>query len=219
MSKTNKQSPAYVHPLDEIALKNINVLAAAQYTDKEDSDKEDSDKGGWMVDSLVLQRFEDPSMDSGITSVELEYPLFLTFQRLLDFLRNQNRIMLDDYSKRDILKLMEDALRTCYEIIEKFSQESSSDELVRLVLILKEMDDQHSVWYEWYQTDQVCHRVSRWLNDTFDNWVMSFAECRKYLYLPDLTRDHPYLTESDDSSGDSSDDSSDDEMSDCKKEC
>ena len=75
MSKTNKQSPVYVHPLDEIALKNITVLAAAQYT--EDSDKEDSDTGGWMVDSLVLQRFEDPSMDSGITSAELEYPLFL----------------------------------------------------------------------------------------------------------------------------------------------
>jgi hypothetical protein len=171
---THKGNPTYMNDLDTIALTNIKCLSRH---------KDETERLGWVVDDVSLQRLDDPSIDSGLTPSSLEYPLFLTFQRLLDFLREDNRVLLGSHTNREVLYMMEEALQTCYHIVEEFPEDADTS---RLSLILQEIDDHHSVIYEWYHRDRLCHKVSLWMVETFDQWVMSFAECRKYLYLPDV---------------------------------
>ena len=171
---TQPTHPTFMSPLDRIALENIECLSRSN---------EDESQSSWMVDDLHLKRLDDPTIDSGLTPLSLEYPLFLTFQRLLDFLKQENRILLGSHTNREILTKMEEALQTCFQIVEGFPEDMDT---TRLASILQEIDDQHSVLYEWYHRDRRCHKVSLWIAERIDQWVVSFAECRKYLYLPDV---------------------------------
>ena len=54
--------------------------------------------------------------DGGRTPVSLEYPIFLTFQRLLMFVGDMDRHMFGRYIEKEILILMEHGLETCYQL-------------------------------------------------------------------------------------------------------
>ena len=193
--------------LDTIALKNLMVLSKHRDNEGETQVKH------WFVEGPYLKVMED-EYDGGLTPVSLEYPIFLTFQRLLMFLGDMDRHMFGRYIEKEILILMEHGLETCYQILQmvgKKEDESSQ----RLIVFLKEVDDRHSVLYELHHKDRFCHRVSLWFGSYFDEFVMMLAESKRYLYFsPD---DLPITTEM--ISTDEEEDDEDTEDEDDKKEC
>ena len=55
---------------------------------------------------------EDESFDTIYSSKELEYPLYFTFHQLLNHVHSSYKNTIHEYTKKQILELMEDALDT-----------------------------------------------------------------------------------------------------------
>ena len=149
----------------------------------------------------------DSEYDGGMTPAALEYPLSLTFHRLLCFMNDPNHIRFGKYTEKEILILMEHALETCYQIMNIYDTRNE-ESLQRLQVFFQEVDDKHSVMYEWHHRDRVCHRLSLWLGSKFDEFVTMLEESGQYVYMRPIDR---YLRDTESEESESEEDD--------KKEC
>ena len=181
-----------MNELDMISLKNLMLL----------SKNRDNEEFRWFVEGAEIKSVDsdNDSYDTGNTCQNLEYPCLLMFHQLFRFLDDSNRIRFKKYSQRETMRLMEHSLESLFQILNASDEPNEDKE--RLACLLKECDDKHSFYHEFYNSESICTRVGVWLAETLDQVVESFSESHKYLYLTPMTLD---LGHSSDSSEDSDD--------------
>ena len=206
-------SPTQMNVLDNIALRNLMVLSTHRKTgDLDESESENEKEIHWVTEGPELKVLED-KYEGGLTASSLEYPIHLTFHRLILFLEDTNRLRFGKYKKKEILLLMEHALETCYQVSRTFEKTETDTGLQRLLCILEEYDDKHSVLYECQGRESVCHKISMWFGEMVDECIVGLGDCKRYLYLTPMTEDLSQETDGE------SDTESDMEDAEDKKEC
>ena len=205
-------SPTQMNMLDNVALRNLMVLSTHRKNDDLDDLDESEKEIHWVTDGPDLKVLED-KYEGGLTASSLEYPIYVTFHRLILFLEDYNRLRFGKYRKKEILLLMEHALETCYQVSRTFEKTETDTGLQRLLCILEEFDDRHSVIYECQIKESVCHKISMWFGEMVDECIVGLGECKKYLYLTPMADVLSPATDTDTESDSDMEDAED------KKEC
>jgi hypothetical protein len=181
-----------MNELDMISLKNLMLL----------SKNRDNEEFRWFVEGAEIRSVDsdNDSYDTGNTCCNLEYPCLLMFHQLFRFLDDSNRVRFKKYSQRELLNLMEHALESLYQILNASDEPKEDKE--RLTCMLKEFDDKHSFYHEFFNSESICIRLGLWVSETLDQIVEIFSESRGYLYLTPMTlnlgRDHSSEEEDED---------------------
>ena len=204
-----------MNELDMISLKNLMLL----------SKNRDNEEFRWFVERAEIKSVysDNDSYDTGNTCSDLEYPCLLMFHQLFRFLDDSNRIRFKKYSQREIMRLMEHSLESLFQVLNASDEPNEDKE--RLACLLKECDDKHSFYHEFYNSESICTRLGVWLAETLDQVVESFSESHRYLDLTPMTLDLGNSSDTSDDNQEAPDDSeseSGDEgssYSEPKKEC
>jgi len=197
-----------MNELDMISLKNLMLL----------SKNRDNEEFRWFVEGAEIKSVdsENESYDTGNTCCDLEYPCLLMFHQLFRFLEDSNRLRFKNYTQRDILNLMEHALESLYQILN--TSDEPNEDKGRLACLLKECDDKHSFYHEFFNSESICIRLGLWVSEKLDQIVEIFSDSQKYLYLTPMTLDLGHSSESSESGEEGSSESGD-TYSEPKKEC
>ena len=163
--------PTEMNILDTVALKNLMVLSRHG---------EEGSQVQWVTEGPYLKVLEE-KYEGGNTASALEHRVYMTFHRLILFLEDYNRLRFGMYTKRDILRLMDHALDACHQVTHALEEVDEGVE--RLVCLLGEFDDRHSVIFECQNRESICHKISLWLGEKLDDFVLTLGGCRNYLYV------------------------------------
>ena len=177
-----------MNELDLISLKNLMLL----------SKNRDNKDFRWYVEGPEIKSVDpdNESYDTGHTCGHLEYPSLLMFHQLFRFIEDSNRIRFKQYGQRELLNLMEHALESLFQLMN--ASDDPKEDKERLATLLKECDDRHSFYHEFYNSESICSRMGLWLAECFDQLVEGFSESHRYLYLTRMTMDDGETTEEED---------------------
>jgi len=156
--------------LDSIAIKNLETLVSLNNKIEEYQ---------LVIDGYEITRSEDDNYEGIFSLKELEYPIYFSFNQLLNSIRYSNLYKIEGYKTNELLHLMDDSIDKVIEILDKTEEDPHNNHLCEIIdevdnkyLVLNERNNTCSFW-KIYET----------LNDYLDTFSEALLECNRYLYI------------------------------------
>jgi hypothetical protein len=156
--------------LDKTAIENLKLL-----NDLNDNLKECQ----LVIDGNKLTKSVDENYDTIINLRELEYPIYFTFNQLLNSIRYSNLYKIEGYSTKDLIRLMDNAIDCVVDMLENCDEDPNCDNFTN---IIDNIDEKFIILKDRYTTCSIW-RVVETFNDHLDSICEGFSECNRYLYF------------------------------------
>uniref|UniRef100_A0A6C0BUK9 Uncharacterized protein n=1 Tax=viral metagenome TaxID=1070528 RepID=A0A6C0BUK9_9ZZZZ len=167
--------------LNEIALSNLKLLNNLNHNLKECQ---------LVIEGNKLSESSDENYDKIVNLRELEYPIYYTFNQILNSIRYSNLYKIEGYSTKDLLYLMDNAIDSIVDMLENTEEDPNHDNFTD---IIDDIDEKFIVLRNRYETCSIW-RVSETFNDYLDTFCETLKECHRYLYFTN-TKDNDLFLE------------------------
>ena len=154
--------------LNKVAIQNLEIL---------DSLDDNIDNYRLIIDGNKLS-IADDSYDGIFDLKEFEYPVYFTFNQILNSIRYSNLYKLEGYKTKELIELMDNSIDRISFILESMEEDSNHDNMVDIIdtidnkyLIAKERALTCSFW-KTFET----------FNDYLDTFCELLLDSEYYLY-------------------------------------
>lgn len=155
--------------LDETAVNNLKILNDLNTNLNECQ---------LVINGNKITKSIDENYDKIINLRELEYPIYYTFNQLLNSVRYSNLYKIEGYKTKDLIRLMDNAIDCIVDMLENCEEDPNYDNLTD---IIDNIDEKFIILKDRYETCSIW-RVVETFNDYLDSICESFSECNRYLY-------------------------------------
>lgn len=166
--------------LNEIALNNLKLLNNLNHNLKECQ---------LVIEGNKLSESSDENYDKIVNLRELEYPIYYTFNQILNSIRYSNLYKIEGYSTKDLLYLMDNAIDSIVDILENTEEDPNHDNFTD---IIDDIDEKFIVLRNRYETCSIW-RVTETFNDYLDSFCEGLKECHRYLYFTNIKDNDVFL--------------------------
>ena len=156
--------------LDETAVNNLKILNDLNTNLNECQ---------LVIDGNKITKSTDENYDKIINLRELEYPIYYTFNQLLNSIRYSNFYKIEGYKTKDLIRLMDNAIDCIVDMLENCEQDPNHDNFTD---IIDNIDEKFIILRNRYETCSIW-RITETFNDYLDLICESFSECNRYLYF------------------------------------
>lgn len=156
--------------LDSIAIKNLETLVSLN---------DNIEDYQLVVDGYRITQSDDENYEGIFSLRELEYPIFFSFNQLLNSIRYSNLYKIDGYQTNKLLHLMDDSIDKVIGILDKMEEDPHNNSLCE---IIDEIDNKYLVVSERNNTCSFW-KIYETFNDYLDTFSEALSECNRYLYI------------------------------------
>lgn len=156
--------------LDETAVNNLKILNDLNTNLNECQ---------LVIDGNKITKSTDENYDKIINLRELEYPIYYTFNQLLNSIRYSNLYKIEGYKTKDLIRLMDNAIDCIVDMLESCEQDPNHDNFTD---IIDNIDEKFIILRNRYETCSIW-RITETFNDYLDSICEGFSECNRYLYF------------------------------------
>ena len=160
--------------MDLLAVKNLRIL---------ESLSGDPQSFNLIVDGKKLSISEDDNYDGLINLKELEFPIYFSFNQILNSLKYSGFNRIDGYKTGDLIKLIDESIDNIVQIMQKMEDDPYHDQLID---IIDDIDEKYVTLNNRYQTCSIGKLVDIF-NDNLDSICEALKECNRYLYYSEPT--------------------------------
>ena len=156
--------------LDETAVNNLKILNDLNTNLNECQ---------LVIDGNKISKSTDENYDKIINLRELEYPIYYTFNQLLNSIRYSTLYKIENYKTKDLIRLMDNAIDCIVDMLETCEQDPNHDNFTD---IIDNIDEKFIILKNRYETCSIW-RVVETFNDYLDSICEGLSECKSYLYF------------------------------------
>jgi hypothetical protein len=156
--------------LNEIALNNLKLLNNLNHNLKECQ---------LVIEGNKLSKSTDENYDKIVNLRELEYPIYYTFNQILNSIRYSNLYKIEGYSTKDLLYLMDNAIDSIVDMLENTEEDPNYDNFTD---IIDNIDEKYIILRDRYESCSIW-RITETFNDYLDSICDGLRECNRYLYV------------------------------------
>jgi len=131
-----------------------------------------------IIDGNKLEKSADENYDKIINLRELEYPIYFTFNQLLNSIRYSNLYKIEGYSTKDLIRLMDNAIDSIVDMLVNCEDDPNCDNFTN---IIDNIDEKFIILKDRYQTCSMC-KIIETFNDYLDSICETFSKSNHYLY-------------------------------------
>jgi hypothetical protein len=157
--------------MDELAISNLRILNTLP---------NELSLFNLVIDGKELSISEDEKYDKIFDLKELEFPIYFSFQQLLNSLRFTSFQKIDGYKTSTLIKMINQSIDKVYQIIEMMEDDENSANLQE---IIDDIDDKYVILKNRYSTCSF-GKIFEAFNDHLDSACGYLAQSKEYLYFP-----------------------------------
>lgn len=136
-----------------------------------------------VIDGNKISKSTDENYDKIINLRELEYPIYYTFNQLLNSIRYSSLYKIDNYKTKDLIYLMDNAIDCIVDMLENCEEDPNHEKFTD---IIDNIDEKFIILKNRYETCSIW-RVVETFNDYLDSICEGFSECGRHLYFSNFT--------------------------------
>ena len=156
--------------LDETAVNNLKILNDLN---------QNLNECQLVIDGNKISKSTDENYDKIINLRELEYPIYYTFNQLLNSIRYSTLYKIENYKTKDLIRLMDNAIDCIVDMLETCEQDPNHDNFTD---IIDNIDEKFIILRNRYETCSIW-RITETFNDYLDSICESLSDCNRYLYF------------------------------------
>ena len=156
--------------LDKTAISNLKIL-----NNLNDNLKECQ----LVIDGNEITKSTDENYDKIINLRELEYPIYYTFNQLLNSIRYSNLYKIENYRTKDLIYLMDNAIDCIVDMLENCEEDPNYNNFTD---IIDNIDEKFIILKDRYETCSIW-KITETFNDYLDSICEGLSECNRYLYF------------------------------------
>ena len=157
--------------MDELAVSNLRILNTLP---------DELSSFNLVIDGKELSISEDEKYDKIFDLKELEFPVYFSFQQLLNSLRFTSFQKINGYKTSTLIKMINQSIDKVYQIIEMMEDDENSANLQE---IIDDIDDKYVILNNRYRTCSF-GKIFEAFNDHLDSACGYLAQSKEYLYFP-----------------------------------
>ena len=161
--------------LDETAVNNLKILNDLNNNLNECQ---------LVIDGNKIKKSTDENYDKIINLRELEYPIYYTFNQLLNSIRYSNLYKIEGYKTKDLIYLMDNAIDCIVDMLENCEKDPNYDNFTD---IIDNVDEKFIILRNRYETCSIW-RVVETFNDYLDSICEGLSDCKRYLYFSNFIK-------------------------------
>lgn len=156
--------------MDLLAIKNLRILNSLEG---------DPQSFNLVVDGKHLSNSDDENYNGIFNLKELEYPVYFSFNQLLNSLRYSSLYKIDGYKTGDLIKLINSTIENIVLIMSKMEDDPYHDKFIDTI---DDIDEKYVILNDRYQTCSIGKMIDMF-NDNLDSICDALKGCNRYLYF------------------------------------
>lgn len=160
--------------MDVLAVNNLKVL---------NSLTGDPQSFNLIVDGKTLSLSEDENYEGLINLKELEFPIYFSFNQILNSIKYSNFYRIEGYKTGELIKLIDSSIDNIVQIMEKMQDDPYYNQLIDTI---DDIDEKYVTLNNRYQTCSI-GKIVDMFNENLDSICEALKECNRYLYFSEPT--------------------------------
>ena len=173
----NNMNTSNKYALERLALENLELLS------------KNHKEYHFVIDGMRISEPTNEDYDAVFTIKELEFPAYLSFQVLLNYISESDEEELEDYTKERIIEIMDDALNELSDYVDdQMDNKINCSDFITLFNKIDEKYDKIKELNNTYLCTKIRDLCIDWKNNLHREIWKGFVEVGRYLRVTRYNR-------------------------------